>query len=66
MTSLRVGVPFPTVTSFGTDSNSCLFISFSSYSETSFLKHASVFLLVGQVNFNLFKTIAAIPIDDLL
>ena len=65
MTSLGVGIPSLTVKSFGTDSNTCLFISFNPYSETffPFLIHASVFLLVGQVHFNHFKTIATITIE---
>ena len=69
MMSLVVGNPSLTVISFGTDSNTCLFIWFCHYSETFFLfsyMH-QFFLLVGQLNIhNLCKTIAAIPTVNLL
>ena len=63
MMSLGVGIPFPTVISFGTNSNTPLFIWFNPYSETFLLFHTCIsFLLVGQVNFIHFKTIAAITL----
>ena len=67
MMPLGVGILSPTVISFGTDSNTSLFIGFSPYSETvfSFPIHASVLLLVGQVKFNHFRTIAIIPLENL-
>ena len=66
MTSLRVGISSPTVVGIGTNSNTPLFIWFNPYSETffSFVIHASIFLLVGQVNLNYFRTIVAITFNN--
>ena len=67
MTSLGIGIPSPTVINFGTKSNTPLFILFSPYSETIFLLFYTCisFLLVGQINFIHFKTIAAIVFNNL-
>ena len=65
VTSSGVGIPSPTIISFGTDSNTLLFIWFNPYSETFFLLfliHVLVFLLVGQVNPIHFNTIVAITL----
>ena len=56
------GIPSLKIICFGIDTNTCLFIYFAAILKLffPFLIHASIFLLVGQLNFNLFKTIIVI------
>ena len=47
MKSSGVGVPSPTVISYGTNSNTWLFVWFSPYSETFFLSHTCISFPIG-------------------
>ena len=63
---IGVGIPSPTVISFGTDSNTPLFIWFNPYSETFSYSFIHVWVPIGwQVNFIHFKTIVAIAFNNL-
>ena len=65
MMSLGVWILSPTVISFGTNSNTPLFIWFNPYLKLFLLfQTCIIFLLVGQVNFIHFKTIAAIAFNN--
>ena len=67
MMSLRGGIPSPIVVSFSIDTNTYLF-DFATILNCffPFLIHASIFLLVGQLNLNFFNTIVVILIDNML
>ena len=65
MTSLGVGIPSPTVIGFGTNSNTPLFFYLIYILKLFLLFHTCIsFLLVGQVNFIYFKTIATIAFNN--